>query len=233
MSAKFGINTKFFSTGQITENPRGSSIKNDNQLRIVVEDVNPGNTIDIKVKLNGQSAFTTLTTITGNQPQGVLIDIETYDLILIECSNFDSSNFGRLIAASFTRQKSGAFEYTDAGSFPPATGSGNFAWDTTNQIMYYDEPSSQMWVQITGAGAGSGNYFPEIVRSVSAGEISAKQITLAQAPTDIEKTRLFIKGGPIQVYGDDFTVSGTTLSWSGLGLDGLIEESDKIFVTYN
>ena len=229
---KFSINTYIQNSGEILPSVTGYDIKHVNQLRIVTEEAGNTNTIDIRVRIKGQSTFTTLTTITGSV--NTVIDIETYDEIKLFCTNFDTLNQRVLIiAVGFQIQKSGAFEYPNVASFPPATGSGNFAWDSDNQIMYYDEPSSSMWIQLTSGGGGTTNYFPEIVKMVNAGEILAKSITLAQAPTEVEKTRLFIKGGPIQVYGDDFTVFGTTLTWNGLGLDGLIEENDKIFVTYN
>jgi hypothetical protein len=230
MSArKFSIKEYITTSGEIRPSVNGLDISNLNQLRVVVEDAGGSNAIEVKVKLNGQSSFTTLTTITGSDTQ--VIDIETYDRIKLECTTLDGSRV-LVVAVGFAIQKAGAFEYTDLASFPTPSGSGNFAWDTASQIMYYDEPSSATWVQITGSGA-SGSYFPEDVKPLSAGEITAKAITLLQAPTSASKTRLFVEGAPTQVYGVDFTVSGTTLSWSGLGLDGVLVENDNIFVTYN
>ena len=233
MSAnKYALNTHITTTGEISPSQNGGDIANLNQLRVVIEDAGNSNTIDIRVRIAGQSTFTTLTTVTGSV--NTVIDIETYDQIKLFCTSYETSAVRvKVVVAGFKTQKSGAFEYPTFGDFPNATGSGNFAWDTANSNMYYDEPSSKTWVQISGVGGGSGNYFPEAVRAITAGELAAKQITLAGTPTDANKTRLFIQGGPTQVYGDDFTVSGNVLTWNGLGLDGIIEENDKIFITYN
>lgn len=233
MSAnKFSINTFITQTGEILPSINGFDITNLNQLRIVTEDADNSNVIDIKVRIKGQTSFTTLISVTGSV--NTVVDIETYDEIKLECTTYATTGIRvKVVAVGFAIQKSGAFEYNNFASFPTASGSGNFAWDSANSIMYYDEPSSKTWVQITGGGGGSGNYFPETVRSITAGEITTKSITLGGTPTDANKTRFFIDGAPTLTYGVDFTVSGNVLTWNGLGLDGIIEENDKVFVTYN
>ena len=64
-------------------------------------------------------------------------------------------------------------------------------------------------------------------------DIAAKSVTLSQAPTTANLTRLTVINGPEQDYGPDFVVSGTTLSWSGLFLDGVLVSGDKLIVSYN
>lgn len=69
-------------------------------------------------------------------------------------------------------------------------------------------------------------------RTVTAGEDLAKALVLSGLPsTPTEVILDVISGGP-QFYGDDFTVSGSTLSWSGLGLDGLLLAGDKVRISY-
>lgn len=69
--------------------------------------------------------------------------------------------------------------------------------------------------------------------TLSAGQIASKSVTLARTPYTASQTRLEVLEGPPQFYTQDFTVSGTTLSWNGLGLDGILVEGDKINVIYN
>lgn len=64
-------------------------------------------------------------------------------------------------------------------------------------------------------------------------DISNKYVTLALAPVTPSNTNLYIGGGLYQDYGVDFTVSGTQLSWNGLGLDGILHAGDKLLVQYN
>lgn len=69
-------------------------------------------------------------------------------------------------------------------------------------------------------------------RTISAGEATAKSLTLAQAPASGTEVMLDVIGGGAQFYGDDFTVTVTTLSWSGLGLDGVLGSGDKVRIGY-
>lgn len=84
----------------------------------------------------------------------------------------------------------------------------------------------------SSGGGGGADFYVELFE-LSPAEISAGSITLATAPTTPARTVLVIKEGVGQYYGDDFQVSGTTLSWSGLGLDGILEAGMKLSVIHN
>ena len=64
-------------------------------------------------------------------------------------------------------------------------------------------------------------------------DISTRSVTLPDTPNDPELTSLEVEGAGSLSYGDSYTVSGNTLSWAGLGLDGILEIGDKIKVIYN
>lgn len=82
-------------------------------------------------------------------------------------------------------------------------------------------------------GSSGGGVEPQVeYRTITSGEESSKSLTLASTPSDPTTVILDVAGGPAQVYGDDFTVSGDVLSWSGLGLDGLLEENDQLRIVY-
>ncbi len=69
-------------------------------------------------------------------------------------------------------------------------------------------------------------------RTLTSGEIAAKQLTLTYTPGTANYVTVGIKGGGTQFYGDDFTVSGAVLDWNGLGLDGVLATGDKLVITY-
>lgn len=69
--------------------------------------------------------------------------------------------------------------------------------------------------------------------TVSSGNVTSKSVTLSQTPVSAAAVGLDIVGGTTQYYGVDYEVTGTTLSWNGLGLDGLIEENDKLRAIYS
>jgi hypothetical protein len=71
------------------------------------------------------------------------------------------------------------------------------------------------------------------LRVITAGEETAKQLTLISTPASAPATIMEIAGAPSQFYGDDYNVSGAVLSWSGLGLDGILAAGDKLTISYN
>lgn len=62
---------------------------------------------------------------------------------------------------------------------------------------------------------------------------AAKEVTLANSPDTSSKVILDVVGGTSQHFGVDYTVSGTTLSWNGLGLDGILAENDVLRIIYD
>jgi hypothetical protein len=120
------------------------------KIRFVVEGAGVTNNFELRVKIRGQSNFTTITSLAANA--SVLVDVATYDLLQIECTVFDGT-LVKLVGVGFkVGGASGVTEYTNFAAFPPATGSGNLGWDASTNTLYYDEPSSSTW-QAPSAGA--------------------------------------------------------------------------------
>lgn len=72
-------------------------------------------------------------------------------------------------------------------------------------------------------------------RTVTSGEASAKQLTLAHSPAAPTEILVDVYGlGGVQWYGTDFNASGSVLDWNGLGMDTdlMIAAGDKIRVAY-
>lgn len=83
-----------------------------------------------------------------------------------------------------------------------------------------------------GLGGGGGSGSVDKV-TLSGTDISNGFITLSGTPTTPADVILNVIGGLSQDYGVDFTVSGATLSWSGLALDGVLVSGDKLIVQFN
>lgn len=95
-------------------------------------------------------------------------------------------------------------------------------------VLYVWSSGSSTW---NPQGATSG-YNVQLV-TLNSSQISAKNVTLTGTPTNSNLTQLTVIGGPAQDYGTDFTVSGSTLSWSGLFLDGILAVNDKLIIIFN
>jgi hypothetical protein len=74
--------------------------------------------------------------------------------------------------------------------------------------------------------------FEQYFHTITAGEITAKEITLPHTPIVAGETVLDVIGGCSQEYSVDYTVSGNTLSWNGLALDGVLTAGDILRVIY-
>lgn len=71
-----------------------------------------------------------------------------------------------------------------------------------------------------------------VYRTVSAGEITAKQLTLAVTPIDNTKVKVDVIGGSAQIYNVDFIVTGAILDWNGYNLDGQIIAGSVLRINY-
>lgn len=93
-------------------------------------------------------------------------------------------------------------------------------------VMYFTVGS-------TGGGGGGGSTTEVEYRTITGGEAAAKQLTLAATPAVAGDTLLDMKNVGMQFYGDDFTISGNILGWSGLGLDSVpVVAGDKFRIVY-
>lgn len=71
------------------------------------------------------------------------------------------------------------------------------------------------------------------IRTLTSTEITNKQIALASTPRVNTAVELTPQGGCEQIYGSDFSVSGSTLTWNALGLDGILEAGDTVIISYH
>lgn len=69
-------------------------------------------------------------------------------------------------------------------------------------------------------------------RTLTGGEAAAESLTLSATPASASLVMVDLIGGSAGHYGVDFTVSGTTLSWVGLGYSGLLSAGDVMRINY-
>lgn len=106
-------------------------------------------------------------------------------------------------------------------------GSGPISFNVNDRLVYRFDGIWEKWDTTDDEPLTKVEY-----RTITPAEESAKQITLVETPFVPGEVMLDVKGGVAQFYGDDFTVSGNILSWSGLGLDGLLAQNDKVRILY-
>ena len=68
--------------------------------------------------------------------------------------------------------------------------------------------------------------------TLTATDITNKYVTLTSTPSTPAFVDLVIRNAPSQSYADDYTVSGTQLTWNALGLDGVLAAGDILFAQY-
>jgi|688.fasta_scaffold00313_15 hypothetical protein len=66
---------------------------------------------------------------------------------------------------------------------------------------------------------------------LTAQQIAEQKVTLPVAP-DFPDTTILSTSGIMQNYGEDYQVVGNDLIWSGMGLDGFLEEDELIRIFY-
>lgn len=70
-------------------------------------------------------------------------------------------------------------------------------------------------------------------RRITAAEAANKYLNLQATPSNTQQIALDTLGGVPQIYGVDFTVTGTKLDW-GIGeLAGILEENDYVRIIYS
>lgn len=106
----------------------------------------------------------------------------------------------------------------------------NGIWVNASGELIQSRPSLPD-VNITNASAGTSSTVNRFTLTPT--DITNKFVTLTKAPAVPSDTILSVVGGCDQDYSSDFTISGSVLSWTGLGLDGILSSGDKLIVLIN
>lgn len=141
---------------------------------------------------------------------------------------------------SFTADQSMGGNKLTSVATPTASGdAANKGYVDTQDAAVQAAAASDATSKANAAQAAAETYAEQVASRpqeqvvLSSGDITAKQITLANAPLNSAAVRLSVYGGPQQAIGTDYSVAGSTLSWSGLGLDGLLVAGDRLLIDYS
>lgn len=91
---KLGFNDYILTTGIIAE----FDLEDNDIVRFTVENANPGNSIELYVKLDGQDNWKLVKTITGADSGRV--ETNSYDRLQVRCSTLDGTNV-KLLGSGF------------------------------------------------------------------------------------------------------------------------------------
>lgn len=81
-------------------------------------------------------------------------------------------------------------------------------------------------------GGGTSTDIEHVFHDITPSEASAKQFSLPSTPVSPAKVMVLVQGGLSLRYSIDYDLSGTTFSWSGKPLDGVLDDSDVIELFY-
>ena len=102
-----------------------------------------------------------------------------------------------------------------------------------NLDLYIDLNSGYIYRKEIGVWVFRVSTVPQSkVYTITEEQISSKQIILDMAPIAPTSVSLRFLNGTAQVYGEQYIVQGSILSWDGYSLDGFIEVGDIISIGY-
>lgn len=83
---KLGISQTLLSTGVVGV----YDLTDNDSVRIVIEGANPGNVIQIRMRLQYQTSWTDIRTVNGSKSE--VLKTDTYDFMQVECTTLDGTN---------------------------------------------------------------------------------------------------------------------------------------------
>lgn len=81
-------------------------------------------------------------------------------------------------------------------------------------------------------GQGVQNTIPKQIVELTTTDITNKFIILNFTPLVPESITVVPVGGPEQLLGIDYIITGNVLSWDSLGLDSILDNTDKLIIHY-
>lgn len=130
MQLKLRINKVLTST----QNLGIFDITDESKIRVIIEDAGPSNIFEFSVRLKGQSNFLPLQTLVGSVNQ--LLNIYTYEEILIKCTAFDAIDSQiKIHIASFSEAGGSAIESIGVPSGNPLTNFNSFDLTSSNNSI--------------------------------------------------------------------------------------------------
>jgi hypothetical protein len=220
-NSKFGLAQYISSTGSLGI----FDIDGDYKIKFVVTGAGPSNTFEVLGRIQGQTDFVLIDTVVSNVTKSIKVD--EYDFLEIVCTVFDAVQTRVQIAGSGFGNEGGLNTITTPNGQIFGVADLIFTSSDSTVVISGIAPNT---VDLKSTAVGGASNIDKF--TLSAGNILSKSVTLSASPTVPAEVLLSV-GGVDQEIGIDFSISGTLLSWSGMGLDGILTEGDIITVTYN
>lgn len=220
ISGKFGLDKYVDSTGSLGV----FDIDGDYKIKFVVTGAGPSNTFEIRGRIQGQDDFVVIDTVVSNATK--TIKVEEYDFLEIVCTIF---------SAVQTRIRIAGSGFDPSGMIAGITGTTGTPLEDVSNLTFTSLDSSVVITttapnKVDIRAIAGGGY--SLSYTADSGMVTSKSLTLISAPSVPSSIRLTVVPGIEQEVGVDFSISGTLVSWSGLGMDGLVEVGDEIKITY-
>ena len=220
-SGKFGLDQYVKSAGSLGI----FDIDGDYKIKFVTTGASPSNTFEVRGRIQGQDEFVLIDTVVSNITKTIIVD--EYDFLEIVCTVFAPVQNSVQIAGSGFGSTGGLDTIvTDSGTIGPVSNLTITSSNNSVQVSTIYPNSVDLKVSLPALTVVIDKF------TLSSSDIISKSITLSQAPIVPSEVLLSV-GGVDQEVGIDFSISGTLISWSGMGLDGILSIGDIVTVTYN
>lgn len=221
----FGIDSMVVQAGVLGEYATGGEVR----IRFVIENALPANTVSVYGKVKGQTAWSLINTFNGNSSQN--LTVSQFDYLLVVFDNYAPyTNFVHFLASGIAQTSGGIATINAGGNTLEGLDALKFESTDGSVIITSDVNNGSINLRVTGGISGVATVTETFTLTNT--NITNKSVTLLGTPVISADVRLSPINGVEQVYGTDFTISGTTLSWSGLGFEALAEAGDIIIISY-
>ena len=108
---------------------------------------------------------------------------------------------------------------------PPAGSNVFHYYGLTNGDLYWQTPTAE--IQLTGTTEWKHDIF-----ELDSTQVANRSVYLSNTPSIAESVMLAIEGAPSQIQTRSYNVSGSTVSWAGTDLDGVMDVGDVLSIKY-
>lgn len=184
--------------------------------KVLIDKTNPANPkIDVTGFLEDVESATARLTIDKTNPEKPLLDVNGF------LEDITSANSKLTIDKTIPEKPS----LTVSGFLEDVIAGANITIDKSN-------PAKPI-INATGGGGGGSSLQSHVERIVIDNTIlTNKEVTMPFTINEPSKIQVTIWGGVLQMLNVDYVINGNTISWAGLALEILLNNTDVLVVTY-
>lgn len=152
---RMSLNQKITQTGEFGL----ATVSDESKVRIIVDNAASNCVVLVKARIIGQEDWDTISTINGNSK--LVVNVSTYDQIILECTNYASaSDFVRIIAGSFNEAGGATSIGAPTGGILQDKEVINFTSSDSSVIIVADQLTSSIDFTVGSGGSGSKYVLP-------------------------------------------------------------------------